>query len=113
MATRDRLDLDCSPLLDLLKDYKTCLTPKGCSWAEEHWQSPATLVERVRDLAKESRCRLGKGKAVVCGVLEAALIAAQKDKHVVKQAEQEGSESLRDLVKSLQAELEVEQVKQQ
>ena len=49
----------------------------------------------------------------VCGVVGAALIAAQKDKHVVKQAEREESESLRDLAKSLQAELEVERLKRQ
>ena len=36
---------------------------------------------------------------MVCGVLGAALVASQKDKHVVKQAEQDESESLRDLVK--------------
>ncbi|KAK4807072.1 hypothetical protein QYF61_018413 [Mycteria americana] len=50
-------------------------------------------------------------KAVVWGVLVAALMAAQKYKCTVKWAEREASESLQDLVKSLQAELEAEQKK--
>ncbi|KAM6188210.1 protein unc-13 homolog B-like [Sarcoramphus papa] len=45
MGTRDTPDLDCSPLLDLLKDYKACPTLRGRSWAEEHWQSPAVVAE--------------------------------------------------------------------
>ncbi|KAK4810691.1 hypothetical protein QYF61_007491 [Mycteria americana] len=47
-------------------------------------------------------------KAVVLGVLVAALMAVQKCKCTVKWAEREASESLQDLVKSLQAELEAE-----
>ncbi|GAB0209392.1 hypothetical protein GRJ2_003404900 [Grus japonensis] len=113
MATLDKPDLDCSPLLDLLKSYKACPTPKGRNWAEEYWQSPTTVVEKIRDLAKENKFRPGKGKAVVCGVLGAALIAAQKDKYIAKQAEQEANESLQELVKKLQAELETERVKRQ
>ncbi|GAB0209518.1 hypothetical protein GRJ2_003417500 [Grus japonensis] len=113
MATRDKPDLDCSPLLDLLKSYKACPTPKGHSWAEGHWQSPTNVVEQIRDLAKENKFRPGKGKAVVCGVLGAALIAAQKDKYVVKQAEQEANESLQELVRKLQAELETERLRRQ
>ncbi|GAB0199270.1 hypothetical protein GRJ2_002392400 [Grus japonensis] len=113
MATRDKPDLDCSPLLDLLKSYKACPTLKGHSWAEGHWQSPTNVVEQIRDLAKENKFRPGKGKAVVCGVLGAALIAAQKDKYVVKQAEQEANESLQELVRKLQAELETERLRRQ
>ncbi|GAB0208962.1 hypothetical protein GRJ2_003361900 [Grus japonensis] len=113
MATWDKPDLDCSPLLDVLKSYKACPTPKGHSWAEGHWQSPTTVAEQIRDLAKENKFKPGKGKAVVCSILGAALIAAQKDKCVVKQAEQEANECLQELVKKLQAELEMEWVKRQ
>ncbi|KAK4818852.1 hypothetical protein QYF61_020071 [Mycteria americana] len=50
-------------------------------------------------------------KAVVLGVLVAVLTAAQKYKCMVKWAERDASESLQDLVKSLQVELEAEQKK--
>ena len=50
---------------------------------------------------------------MVCGVLGAALIAAQKDKCIVTQGEREANESLQELVRKLQAELEMEQVKRQ
>ncbi|KAK4827699.1 hypothetical protein QYF61_020977 [Mycteria americana] len=50
-------------------------------------------------------------KAVVWGVVGAALMAAQKCKCTVRQAEREVSESLQDLVESLQAELEAERKK--
>ncbi|KAK4830019.1 hypothetical protein QYF61_008282 [Mycteria americana] len=50
-------------------------------------------------------------KAVVLGVLVAALMAAQKYKCTVKWAERDASKSLQDLVKRLQAELEAEQKK--
>ncbi|GAB0203425.1 hypothetical protein GRJ2_002808100 [Grus japonensis] len=113
MATWDKPDLDCSPLLDLLKSYKACPTPKGYNWAEGHWQPLTTVVEQIRDLAKENKFKPGKGKAVVCGVLGAALISDQKDKYIVKQAEWEANESLQELMRKLQAELEMEQVKQQ
>ena len=66
--------------MDLLKSYKACPTPKGHSWADGHWQSPTTVAEQIRDLAKENKFRPGKGKAVVCGVLGAASTDAQKDK---------------------------------
>ncbi|XP_075368315.1 uncharacterized protein LOC142414709 [Mycteria americana] len=111
MASRVQPDLDCSPLLELLKTYNSCPMPRGQNWAEENWQSPSTVVERIKALAKENRLRPGKGKAVVCGVLGAALMAAQKDKCTVKQAEQEASELLQELVKSLRAELEAERKK--
>ena len=89
MSAWDMPDLDCSPLLDLLKDYKASPTPRGRSWAEKHWQSPAVVAKRIRDLAKENKFKYRKGKAVVCGVLGAALMAAQTDKCMVKKSEKE------------------------
>ncbi|KAK4832806.1 hypothetical protein QYF61_025674 [Mycteria americana] len=108
MASRVQPDLDCSPLIELLKTYNSCPTPQGRNWAEENWQSPSTIAEQIKVLAKENKARPGKEKTVVCGVLGAALMAAQKDKRTVKQPEREASELLPDLIKSLQAELEAE-----
>jgi len=75
--------------------------PRGWSWAKECWQSPVTVVERTGDLTK----------AVICLVLGAALVAAQRDKHTVKRTDREASESLQEFVETLQAELEVERKK--
>ncbi|KAK4829354.1 LOW QUALITY PROTEIN: hypothetical protein QYF61_003281, partial [Mycteria americana] len=102
MASQVQPDLDCSPFIELLKTYTSCPMPRGRNWAEENWQSPSTVAERIKVLAKENRLRPGKGKTVVCGVLGVALMAAQKDKWTKL------SESLQDLVKSLQAEVEAE-----
>lgn len=41
--------------------------------------------------------KLGKGKAVICGMLGAAMISTQKDKHNVKQVEKEPNETLLEL----------------
>lgn len=89
MATQEMSDFDCSPLLDLLKSYKACLTLRRVSSPEEHWQFPVTVAGRIKDLAKENETKLGKGKAMICGMLEAAMIATQKDKYNVKQIEKE------------------------
>ncbi|KAK4819989.1 hypothetical protein QYF61_017368 [Mycteria americana] len=51
-------------------------------------------------------------KAVVLGVLVAALMAAEKYKCTVKWAERDSSKASQDLVKSLQVELKAEQKKQ-
>ncbi|KAK4829694.1 hypothetical protein QYF61_006069 [Mycteria americana] len=117
-------DLDCSLLIELLKTCNSCPTPRGQNWAEKNWQSPSTVAEQIKVLAKENRARPGKGKTVVCGVLGAALMAAQKDKctswklrekkqDLVEslQAELEAERKKRDLVESLQAELEAERKK--
>lgn len=71
MATHEMPDFDCSPLLDLLKSYKACLTLRRVSRSEEHWQFPATVAGRTKDLAKENRTKPGKGKDVICAMLGA------------------------------------------
>lgn len=91
MASWVQPDFDCPPFLELLKCYKACPAPRVQSWAEENWQSPLVVVDQIKDLAKENRVKSGKGKVVVCGVLGAALMAAQKDKCLVKQTEREVS----------------------
>ncbi|XP_076217557.1 uncharacterized protein LOC143172198 [Aptenodytes patagonicus] len=78
------------------------------TWAHSNWHDPQVVADRISTLAKERRLKQGKGKALVCVVLGAALVAAQWDKDVVQQAEGEGIKSLQDLVKALQEQLENE-----
>lgn len=63
------------------------------------------ITERIRDLARENKFNIRKGKAVVGGVLAAALIAAQKDKQNPQQIKQPMTESLQEVIKTLREEL--------
>ncbi|XP_010560005.1 PREDICTED: uncharacterized protein LOC104828198 [Haliaeetus leucocephalus] len=111
MVTREISMSDCSPVLEKLIAYKAHPSPQGVAWARNHWHDPKAIVGRIEKLAKESRFRPGKGKAVVCAVLGAALAAAQEDRQETMRAEQADKEkiqSLQDLVKVLQEQLTAE-----
>ncbi|KAM6091881.1 uncharacterized protein LJ206_005158 isoform 1-T2 [Theristicus caerulescens] len=96
MTTREMSMLDCSPIFEKLKEYKACPTPPGIAWAHDNWHDPETVVNRIVTLAKEQKWRAGKGKALVCAVLGAALTAAQKERHLARQEEGETARSLQD-----------------
>uniref|UniRef100_A0A663MXD2 Uncharacterized protein n=1 Tax=Athene cunicularia TaxID=194338 RepID=A0A663MXD2_ATHCN len=113
MTGQEMLVLDCSPIFERLKEYKACPHPLAEVWAHDNWQNPEAVASYISVLAGVKGSRLGKGKAVVCAVLGAALTAAQKDKHVKKQTEREMIESLQDLVKALQDQLVEELLKSQ
>lgn len=85
---------------------------KARIWAKENWQSLLVAVGQIKELAKESRLRAGKGKAIVCGTLRVVVTAAQQDKCVVDRTERETNELLQELV-SYTTEKEVEQKKKQ
>ncbi|XP_052631320.1 uncharacterized protein LOC128136180 [Harpia harpyja] len=111
MVTREISVSDCSPVLEKLIAYKAHPSPQGVAWARNHWHDPKAIVGRIEKLAKEGRFRLGKGKAVVCAVLGAALVAAQEDRQETMRAEQADKEkiqSLQDLFKVLQEQLTAE-----
>uniref|UniRef100_A0A663LLW3 Uncharacterized protein n=1 Tax=Athene cunicularia TaxID=194338 RepID=A0A663LLW3_ATHCN len=111
MTDQEMSVLDCSPIFEKLKEYKACPPPLVEVWAHDNWQDPEAVASYISMLAGLKGSRPGKGKAVVCAVLGAALTAAQKDKHVKKQLEREMTESPQDLVKALQEQL-VEERKQ-
>lgn len=71
---------------------------KARIWAKENWQSLLVAVGQIKELAKESRLRAGKGKVIVCGTLRVVVTAAQQDKCVVDRTERETNELLQELV---------------
>lgn len=50
-------------------------TKRACIWAEENWQSLLVAVGQIKELAKESRLRAGKGKVIVRGILRVVVTA--------------------------------------
>ncbi|KAK4821763.1 hypothetical protein QYF61_000824 [Mycteria americana] len=108
MASLGGPTVDCIPLLERLEGYNAQPSPPAMTWAHNNWHDLQAVADRIFTLAKERRLKLGKGKALVCGVLGAALVAAQGDKHVSRQAEGEAIKPLQDLVKALQEQLENE-----
>lgn len=111
MVTRETSVSARSPVLEKLTAYKAHPSPQGVAWARDHWHDPKAIVGGIEKLAKEGRFCPGKGKAVVCAVLGATLIAAQEDSQErvrAKQADKEKIQSLQDLVKVLQEQLTAE-----
>jgi len=64
--------VDCVPLLERLQG---CNARPAITWAHNNGYDPQAVVDRISTLAKECRLKLGKGKALVCAVLGAALVA--------------------------------------
>ena len=97
--------VDCTPLLERLEGYSARPSLSGMTWAHNNWHDPQAVADRISTLAKERKLKLGKGKAVVCAVLGAALVAAQRNKHMAQHVEGETIKSLQDLVGALQEQL--------
>ncbi|KAM9591483.1 uncharacterized protein ACIBXB_006280 [Morphnus guianensis] len=108
MASLGGQSVDCTSLLERLEGYNARPSPPGMTWAHNNWHDPQAVVDRIFVLAKERRLKQGKGKALVCAVLGATLVAAQRDKCVAQQAEGETIKSLQDLMKVLHEQLENE-----
>ena len=83
MAAREMPVLDCSPVIEKLKEYKACPSPPGMAWAHISWHDPKAVADKITTLMKEQKAPPGKGKATVCAVLGAALVAAPKERHLV------------------------------
>lgn len=97
-----------SPVLVKLAAYKACPSVPGVAWTEDQWHDPNAIVGGIEVLEKEGRFHPEKGKAIVCAVLGATLMAAQQNrqqKMSAKQADEEKIQSLWDLVKVLQDQL--------
>ncbi|KFQ77179.1 hypothetical protein N337_13015, partial [Phoenicopterus ruber ruber] len=84
-----------------LKEYKVCPSPLGMTWAYSNWQNPNAVTERITMMVKEKKLRPGKGKAVICAILGAALVAAQES----KKADDEMVKSLQEQINTLQSQL--------
>ncbi|XP_029888320.1 uncharacterized protein LOC115348947 [Aquila chrysaetos chrysaetos] len=97
--------LDCSLILEKLKEYEASPTPPGVVWTHDNCHNPEVVASCITNLVKEQGLWSGKGKAIVCAVLGAALTAAQKDRDLTGQAEGETIRSLQDQVKVLRDQL--------
>ena len=97
--------VDCTPLLERLEGYNARPCLSGMTWAHNNWHDPQAVADRISTLANERKLKQGKGKAVVCVVLGAALVAAQRNKHMAQHVEGETIKSLQDLVGALQEQL--------
>ena len=97
--------VDCTPLLERLEGYNARPSLSGMTWAHSNWHDPQAVADRISALANERKLKQGKGKAVVCAVLGAALVAAQRNKHMAQHVEGETIKSLQDLVGALQEQL--------
>ena len=64
----------CAPLLEKSEGRDT---RPSVSWAHPNRYDLQAAVNRMSTLAKERRLELGKGKALVCAVLGAALVAGR------------------------------------
>ncbi|KFP52237.1 hypothetical protein N323_04841, partial [Cathartes aura] len=92
-------------LLEKLEGYNARPSPPSMAWAQNNRHDPQAVADRITILAKERKVKRGKGKALVCAVLGAALVAAQQNEHINQQTENEMIKSLQDLVKALQEQL--------
>lgn len=78
MTSQGGLIVDCNFLLEKLEGCNAQPSSPDMTWAQSNWHDPQAAI-----LAKERTLKLGKGKALVCGVLGAALVAAQWDLQAV------------------------------
>lgn len=70
--------LDCSLILEKLREYNVFPLPLGTEEANENWYNP-DMVKCINVVFGE-KVQKGKGKAISCAVLGAAFSAAQKDR---------------------------------
>lgn len=93
---------DCSPLVEKLKEYKACPIPPGMAWACVSWYDPDAETNRTATLRKEQKAWPWKEKAIVRAVLGAALVMAQKRRHLVKETSDKMVQLLQEQMKTLQ-----------
>ncbi|XP_063280806.1 uncharacterized protein LOC134565238 [Prinia subflava] len=80
----------------------------GETWAQEHWFDLESVMNRISSLQSELKYKIGKDKAVICSVLEACLTAAIDDRHKRYEEDKAVIDSLQNLVKILQSQLNEE-----
>ena len=91
--------MEDNPLFEKLKGYKALPSLPGMAWAQNNWHDSKAVADRITLLAKERKLQTGKGKATVCAVLGAALIAAQRE----RQGDKETIESLQEQIRNSQS----------
>ncbi|XP_071436803.1 uncharacterized protein [Pithys albifrons albifrons] len=100
------MENDVQALINLLDEFHAKPSPPGMEWAQDNWYNIQAIVHRVSTLRAGVRARKGKGKPIVCSILGAALITAVNHKVQQQKSHTEVVNSLQDLVKSLQTQLE-------
>ncbi|XP_052631149.1 uncharacterized protein LOC128136084, partial [Harpia harpyja] len=86
----------------LLAKYGAQPSPPGEEWARDNWANLQSVTDRVISIHNEARSRSGKGKAIICAVLGASLVAAIEDRYKRRSQEKQIIESLENLVQLLQ-----------
>ncbi|XP_074713432.1 uncharacterized protein LOC141938585, partial [Strix uralensis] len=86
----------------LLAKYGARPSPPGEEWARDNWANLQSVTDRVISIHNEARLRSGKGKAIICAVLGASLVAAIEDRSKRRSHEKQIIESLENLVQLLQ-----------
>uniref|UniRef100_A0A663F2N4 Uncharacterized protein n=1 Tax=Aquila chrysaetos chrysaetos TaxID=223781 RepID=A0A663F2N4_AQUCH len=86
----------------LLAKYGARPSPPGEEWARDNWANLQSVTDRVISIQNEARSRSGKGKAIICAVLGASLVAAIEDRYKRRSQEKQIIESLENLVQLLQ-----------
>ncbi|XP_010116908.1 PREDICTED: LOW QUALITY PROTEIN: uncharacterized protein LOC104478290 [Chlamydotis macqueenii] len=89
-------------LYELLAQHGARPSQPGQDWARHNWADLQSVVHRVTSLREEARVKSGRGKAIVCTVLGASLVAAVEDRLQRREQEQQIIESLQRLVGALQ-----------
>ena len=103
MASLGGRIVDCVPLLERLQG---CNARPAIPWAHNNGYDLQAVADRISTLAKEWRLKLGKGKALVCAGLGAALVAARRHKYMTQQTGGETIKSLQGWVGALKKHLE-------
>ncbi|XP_069664901.1 uncharacterized protein [Haliaeetus albicilla] len=86
----------------LLTKYGARPSPPGEEWARDNWANLQSVTDQVISIHNEARSRSGKGKAIICAVLGASLVAAIEDRYKRHSQEKQIIESLENLVQLLQ-----------
>uniref|UniRef100_A0A663F381 Uncharacterized protein n=1 Tax=Aquila chrysaetos chrysaetos TaxID=223781 RepID=A0A663F381_AQUCH len=81
----------------LLAKYGARPSLPGEEWARDNWANLQSVTDRVISIQNEARSRSGKGKAIICAVLGASLVAAIEDRYKRRSQEKQIIESLENL----------------
>ena len=86
----------------LLAKYGARPSLPGEEWARDNWTNLQSVTGRVISIHNEARLWSGKGKAIICAVLGACLVAAIEDRSKRRSHEKQIIESLENLAQLLQ-----------
>lgn len=72
--------LDCSLILQKLREYNAFPIPLGTEEANENWYNPEVVVKCINVVLQEQKVQKRKGNAILWAVLGAAFTAASKER---------------------------------